>query len=168
MSMRIARQEYCSGLQVPPPEDLPRSRVKSVSALAGGFFTTDPLRKPWCLLGCLQVNLLSFPTELTQERQATFSETCIMRRLDQINRDAHPRCFSWCDSSSLCILPTHIRSAVKLLRQALGLAPEVLRVQWHCRSDSPSPSLNRGNCLLIGDFQASQTRTSLWVSKLGS
>ena len=69
MSMRISRQEYCGGLQVPPPEDLPRSRIKPVSpALAGRFFTTEPLGKLWYLFSYLQVNLLSFPTELTRDK----------------------------------------------------------------------------------------------------
>ena len=144
ISMRISRQEYCSGLQVPPPEDLPRSRIKPVSpALAGRFFTTEPLGKLWYLFSYLQVNLLRFPTELTWDK-TSHMRTCIMKRLDQINRDAHPRCFSWCDSSSLCILPTHIWSTVKLLRQALGLAPEDLKVQWHCRSDLSSTKFKLG------------------------
>ena len=45
--MRLSRQEYCSGLPCPPPEDLPRPRTEPVSlaspALAGGFFTTDTI-----------------------------------------------------------------------------------------------------------------------------
>ena len=45
LSMGVSRQEYCSGLQCPPPGDLPDPGIKPMSlmspALAGGFFTTS-------------------------------------------------------------------------------------------------------------------------------
>ena len=44
LSMRFARQEYWHGLPFPSPGDLPDLRIESTSpALAGGFFTTEPL-----------------------------------------------------------------------------------------------------------------------------
>ena len=47
LSMGFSRQEYWSGLSFPPPGDLPSPGVKPTSsvspALAGGFFTTEPL-----------------------------------------------------------------------------------------------------------------------------
>ena len=47
LSMEFPRQEYCSGLQFPPPEDLPDPGIEPLSAaLAGGFFTTEPPGKP--------------------------------------------------------------------------------------------------------------------------
>ena len=50
LSMGISRQEYWSGLPFPPPEDLPDPGIKPVSpaspALAGRFFTTEPLGAP--------------------------------------------------------------------------------------------------------------------------
>ena len=47
LSMGLSRQEYWSGLPFPPPRDLPNPGIKSTSpALAGGFFTTKPPRKP--------------------------------------------------------------------------------------------------------------------------
>ena len=43
-------QEYWSGLPFPPPGDLPDPGIEPASsvspALAGGFFTTEPLQKP--------------------------------------------------------------------------------------------------------------------------
>ena len=43
--MEFSRQEYCSGLPLPTPEDLPNPGVKPTSlmspALAGRFFTTS-------------------------------------------------------------------------------------------------------------------------------
>ena len=53
LSMGFPRQEYWSGLPSPPPEDLPDPAIKPVSsALAGGFFTTEPPGKPTlCGLG---------------------------------------------------------------------------------------------------------------------
>ena len=43
LSVEFPRQEYWSGLPLPPPRDLPDPRIKSVSpALASGFFTTAP------------------------------------------------------------------------------------------------------------------------------
>ena len=48
LSMGFSRQEYWSGLPFPSPGDLPDPRIESVSlALAGGFFTTQPPRKPF-------------------------------------------------------------------------------------------------------------------------
>ena len=50
LSMEFSRQEYWSGLPFPSPEDLPDPGIEQVSlaspALAGGFFTTVPPRKP--------------------------------------------------------------------------------------------------------------------------
>ena len=50
LSMEFSRQEYWSGLPFPTPGDLPDPGIKPTSlespALAGGFFTTEPLRKP--------------------------------------------------------------------------------------------------------------------------
>ena len=46
LSMGFPREEYCSGLPLSPPGDLPDSEMKPVSpafpALAVGFFTTEP------------------------------------------------------------------------------------------------------------------------------
>ena len=53
LSMGFPRQEYWSGLPFSSPGDLPDSGIEpTVPALAGGFFTTEPPRKPghW---GCL-------------------------------------------------------------------------------------------------------------------
>ena len=45
--MRFPRQEYWIGLPFPSPGVLPNSGIKlASSALAGRFFTTEPLRKP--------------------------------------------------------------------------------------------------------------------------
>ena len=46
LSTEFFRQEYWSGQQFPPPEDLPNLRIKPMSlvsppALAGGLFTTS-------------------------------------------------------------------------------------------------------------------------------
>ena len=50
LPMGFSRQEYWSELPFPPPEDLPDPGIKPSSpvspALAGGFFTTEPLGKP--------------------------------------------------------------------------------------------------------------------------
>ena len=47
LSMGFPGQEYWSGLQFPPPGDLPDPDIEPVSpALAGGFFTTEPPGKP--------------------------------------------------------------------------------------------------------------------------
>ena len=46
-SMEFSRLESWSGLPFPTPEDLPDPGIKPVSpALAGGFFTIEPPRKP--------------------------------------------------------------------------------------------------------------------------
>ena len=47
LSMGFPRQEYWSGLSFPSPRDLSNPGIKPESpALAGGFFTTEPPRKP--------------------------------------------------------------------------------------------------------------------------
>ena len=46
-SMGFPRLEYWSGLPFPSPRDLPDPGIEPVSpALAGGFSTTEPSRKP--------------------------------------------------------------------------------------------------------------------------
>jgi len=45
--MGFSRQEFWSGLALPPPEDLPNSGTELASpALAARFFTTEPPGKP--------------------------------------------------------------------------------------------------------------------------
>ena len=50
LSMGFSRQEYWSRLSFPSPGDLPNPGIEAASpsspALAGGFFTTEPLGKP--------------------------------------------------------------------------------------------------------------------------
>ena len=49
LSMGFSRQEYWSGLPFPPPGDLPDPGIQPAaptSALAGRFFTSEPLGKP--------------------------------------------------------------------------------------------------------------------------
>ena len=47
LSMGFPRQEYWSGLPFPSPGDLPKPLIETESpALASGFFTTEPPRKP--------------------------------------------------------------------------------------------------------------------------
>ena len=51
LSMGFSRQEYWSGLSFPPPGDLPNPEIEPGSpaspGLAGRFFTTEPLGKPY-------------------------------------------------------------------------------------------------------------------------
>ena len=47
LSTEFIKQEYWSGLPFPPPGYLPDPGIELASpALAGGFFTTEPLEKP--------------------------------------------------------------------------------------------------------------------------
>ena len=46
LSMGFSRQEYWSGLSCPPPRNLPDPGIEPTSALAGGFFTSEPPGKP--------------------------------------------------------------------------------------------------------------------------
>ena len=52
LSMEFSRQECRSGLPFPSPGNLPALGIEPMSpvspALAGGFFTTEPPRKPLC------------------------------------------------------------------------------------------------------------------------
>ena len=48
LSMGFSRQEYWSGLFCPPPGDLSHPVIQSCgSCIAGGFFTTEPSKKPY-------------------------------------------------------------------------------------------------------------------------
>ena len=64
LSMGFLREEYWSGLPILSPRDLPNPGIKPASpALAGRFFTTEPLGKPiflylffFKILGCTTQN----------------------------------------------------------------------------------------------------------------
>ena len=78
LSLGFPRQEYWSGLPLPSPGDLPDPGIEPAflasSALAGGFFTTEPSGKPCFsvynpkilpLYRCRGVNRQSYTLELT-------------------------------------------------------------------------------------------------------
>ena len=52
LSMGFSRQRYCSGLPSPLPGHFSDPRIEpmspTISCTAGGFFTTEPLRSPFC------------------------------------------------------------------------------------------------------------------------
>ena len=54
LSVGFTRQEYCSGLPLPPPADLPSPGLEPASpaspALAGRFFITEPPGKPKAMI----------------------------------------------------------------------------------------------------------------------
>ena len=58
--MGFFRQEDWNGLPFPPPGDLRNLGIKPTSpvspALAGGFFSTEPLGKP--VLSCFSINFM--------------------------------------------------------------------------------------------------------------
>ena len=55
----FSRQEYWSGLPFPTPGDLPNRGMQSASpALAGGFSTTEPPRKPAFKVALLETEVL--------------------------------------------------------------------------------------------------------------
>ena len=64
LSMEFSRQEHWSGLPFPPPEDLPDPGIEPVSsasaALAGAFFTTEPLNS---ILNNKCQGILMFPLD---------------------------------------------------------------------------------------------------------
>ena len=60
--MGFSRQEYWSGLPLPPPGDLPDPEIEPASlvsaALAGRIFTTAPPGKSWGSLNCFTLVFL--------------------------------------------------------------------------------------------------------------
>ena len=57
LSMEFSRQEYWSGLLFPSPGDLPNLGFRpTFPALAGRFFTTEPLGKPSQVYTYLQMH----------------------------------------------------------------------------------------------------------------
>ena len=84
LPMDFSRQEYWSGMPFPPPGDLPNPGIESASlassALAGGFFTTEPSGKPMPYGGSVQfsrsvVSDSFWPHEQQAARQASLSIT---------------------------------------------------------------------------------------------
>ena len=54
LCMELSRQEHWSELPFPSPGDLPNPRIELGSpALAGGFFTTEPLGSPGEVAGTM-------------------------------------------------------------------------------------------------------------------
>ena len=67
LTMGLPRQEYWSGLPFPPPGDLPSPGIEpGSSALAGGFFTTEPPGKPG--VGVRSFKTLNAPGSLGETR----------------------------------------------------------------------------------------------------
>ena len=68
LSLEFSRQEYWSGLPCPLPWDLPDPGIEPTS-LAGGFFTTEPWKKPtgthgenhWNVPGCRSKSVAFLP-----------------------------------------------------------------------------------------------------------
>ena len=83
--MEFSRQEYWSGLPLPPPGYVPNPGIEPVSpALAGGFFTTEPPGKSlW------QMATYLIPCEKRRELQGsqtgprllTLLAACFLQRL---------------------------------------------------------------------------------------
>ena len=73
LSMGFPRQEYWSGLPFPSPRDLSTQRSSLyLPATAGGFFTTEPPRKPQDLSAYqykspVHLSFLPFPNLSTKE-----------------------------------------------------------------------------------------------------
>ena len=58
LSMEFTRQEYWSGLPFPSPGNLPDPGIEPVSsALAGRFFTAEPLGSPYIVYSNLSIDL---------------------------------------------------------------------------------------------------------------
>ena len=73
LSMGFPRQEYWNGLPFPSQGDLPRPGIESVSpALAGGFFTTEPLGMPMRYIVEMQIvqRLIKVRFRIVLEQQA--------------------------------------------------------------------------------------------------
>ena len=72
-SVKCSRQEYWSGLPFPTPRDLPAPGIEPTSpassALAGGFFITEPPVKPSSVQSLSRVQL--FVTPWTAALQAS-------------------------------------------------------------------------------------------------
>ena len=131
LSIEFSRQEYWSGLPFPTPGNLPDPGIKNASlvstALAGGFFTTEPPGKP------LPLRLLGDKEKMT--KMGTIRKALI--------------CFSWSVSIKLS-LPSLF---AKPLRQFLDEGP-AHSLLWgcpvHCKM-ARSPCLPR-NLRRLGEY----------------
>ena len=66
LSIGFPRQEYWRQLPFPSPGDLPDPGIEPASpALAGGFFTMEPLRKPHLWLGWAPKRIQAVATKLS-------------------------------------------------------------------------------------------------------
>ena len=94
LSMVFSRQEYWSGLPFPPPGDLPDPGTEPMSAgspaLAGGFFTTEPPRKP-SLFGHLSPNCDSSSQGGVGLTQPRWGAGFTMKGFQELPRDSKPQ-----------------------------------------------------------------------------
>ena len=75
LSMEFSREEYRSGLRLPPPGKLPYPEIEPESAvspeLAGRFFTTEPPGKPsWTVVSLDKSQFIPSPTGIEFENKA--------------------------------------------------------------------------------------------------
>ena len=142
-SMGFSRQEYCSGLPFPSPEDLPNPGIEPRSpALQADSLPTELQRKP------------TLPVEDTKERFPFFSPDCLLltqalywqydcvqslrERQSQKGPRGHFFCrLQWGSQELGLASPLWTQTFVQTFIQSLScfLRPEFIQdIQFHCRS----------------------------------
>ena len=73
LSMEFSGQEYWNRLPFPSPGDLPDPGIKpKFPTLAGGFFTVEPLGKPWVQSAKSSIYFPSFHLCSRQKRDVSY------------------------------------------------------------------------------------------------
>ena len=95
--MGFSRQEYWSELPFPSPEDLSDSGIEPTSpALAGGFFTTEPSRKPCiCVYMCICVCVCVLMTPLLSHVQLFVTQWYITHQAPLVHGIFQARKLEW-------------------------------------------------------------------------
>ena len=102
-SMGFSRQEYWRGLLIPPSGDLPDPGIKPVSpALAGGFFTTEPSRRPCVFVKCMGVfECAAIWEDVEESLSSHLTDAGKIRGSDSIQGCGVPKLFSLYTSLSV-------------------------------------------------------------------
>ena len=75
LSVGFLRQEYWSGLPFSPPGDLPDLGITSLSPrLAGGFFTTEPPKKPVYKYACVYIRVFVCSPGGSDGKESAYNE----------------------------------------------------------------------------------------------
>ena len=133
LSMGLSRQEYWRGLPCPPPGALPQPGIKPTSpaspALAGGFFTTEPPRKPQGTTSICKSSLVTYIGQINRfESGIHFPIENVFQQYLNLNQQ-----------NFILITKTEITATMRLLAASICTIFTKCQVTWVMCSAKASP-----------------------------